>query len=227
MGPDVLLLFSVSSRTLPNFQPHPSLVLIFTLTSGHSHVPITSLHLWFYHIWSPYPQTNLSSSCVFLCIVTLCLCLCILNSLTCPQSWRGSPASLQLSQSPYSCPSFAISSQCLCNVPLWRSLSLKLPYHCWSFPKFCGVSQTSAEPPSLPQSSPVVAGVPPTSPEFLLLRWSSCFSLGAPCPQSSSQILCEASPVFQELSYYLLWHCYCIIALQFHSFTPMLSQSSP
>ena len=39
-----------------------------------------------------------------------------LASVMCPQSWRGSPASLQLSQSPYSCPFFALPSQCLRNA---------------------------------------------------------------------------------------------------------------
>ena len=80
------------------------------------------------------------------------------NPLMCPQSWRGSPASLQLSQSSYSCPFFAMPSRC---SPL----------------KFvvAGASQTSAELRSLPQSSPVFsgvlqsAGVPPCPPELLLL----------------------------------------------------------
>ena len=78
------------------------------------------------------------------------------DPMTCPQSWRGSPASPQLSQSPYSCPSFAISSHCLRDVPLWRST-------------IAGASQTSAELHSLPWSSPVFPGVPQSLLEFLLL----------------------------------------------------------
>ena len=122
--------------------------------------------------------------------------------MTCPQSWRGLPASLQLSQSPYSCPSFAISSQCL------RNAFAMFPFGVlcrWSFPDFHGASQTSVELCSLPRSSPVFSGVlqslpelllvcrssslsagaPPCLPEFLLVCRSCCYSLRAPFPQSS------------------------------------------
>ena len=65
-------------------------------------------------------------------------------------------------------------------------LSLELPRLLRSFPDFRGASQTSAELPRLPwsfsqssaefpsllQSSPVFAGVPPCPPEFLLLPQS-------------------------------------------------------
>ena len=111
--------------------------------------------------------------------------------MTCPQSWRGSPASLQLSQSPYSCPSFAISLRCLCDafamplrclhdVPLWRSLLLELPYCRWSFPDFHRALQSSPEFPSLLWSSPVFAGVTPCLPELLLVRQSYSLSAGVP-----------------------------------------------
>ena len=105
------------------------------------------------------------------------------RTLMCPQSWRGSLASLQLSQSPYSCPSFAMPLQCLRDVPLWR-------------PTVAGASQTSTELRSLPQSSPVFSGVLQSLAELLLVRRSSCYFLGAPFPRSSLEILREASPVF-------------------------------
>ena len=102
------------------------------------------------------------------------------GTLTCPQSWRGSPASLQLSQSPYSCPSFAISSRCL------RDAFAMFPFgdlYCWSFPDFRRASQSSLEFPRLLQSSSLSAGVPPCPPEFLLLprsvRVEGLVTLGA------------------------------------------------
>ena len=139
----------------------------------------------------------------------------------CPQSWRGLPASLQLSQSPYNCPFFTMPSRCLRNAFAMLSLevlcpwsfptvagasllSLELPYCRWSFPDFRGASQCSAEFPSLLRSSPVFAGAPPCPPEFLLVRRSCCYFLGAPFSRSSSEILREASPVFGELSCCLL-----------------------
>ena len=100
--------------------------------------------------------------------------------MTCPQSWRGSPASLLLSQSPYSCPSFTISSQCL------RDAFAMFPFgdlHRWSFPTVTGASQTSAELCSLPRSTPVFSGVLQSLPELLLVHRSSSLSTGAPpCP---------------------------------------------
>ena len=108
-------------------------------------------------------------------------------TMMCPQSWRGSPASLQLSQSPYSRPSFMMPSRC---SPLKFFVS--------------GASQISVELPSLPRSSPVFSGVLQSLPELLLVRRSSCYFLRAPFPRSSSEILCEASPVFRELSCCLL-----------------------
>ena len=95
------------------------------------------------------------------------------GTLTCPQSWRGLPASLQLSQSPYSCPSFAISSQCLHDAfamfPFGDLWLLELPRLLWSFTVFPRVPQSSPEFPSLLWSSPVFARAPPCPPEFLLL----------------------------------------------------------
>ena len=83
-------------------------------------------------------------------------------------------------------------------------LLLELPYCHWSFPDFRRASQSSAEFPSLLRSSPVFAGAPPCPPEFLLVCRSCCYSLRAPFPRSSSEILREASPVFGELSCCLL-----------------------
>ena len=117
------------------------------------------------------------------------------------------PVSLQLSLLRVA---FAMPSQC---SPLKFSVA--------------GASLLSLELPRLPRSFAVFRGVPQSLPELLLVRWSCCYSLRAPCPRSSSEILCEASPVFGELSCCLLCRCYCIIASQFRSFTPMLSQSSP
>ena len=91
----------------------------------------------------------------------------------CPQSWRGSPASLQLSQSPYSCPSFTISSRCLRDAFAMPLRCSPLETYChWTFPDFCGASQSSPEFPSLLRSSPVFAGAPPCLLEFLLLPQS-------------------------------------------------------
>ena len=87
------------------------------------------------------------------------------------EAWNLSPASLQLSQSPYGCPSFATSSRCLHNVPLWRSLSLELPYHCWSLPDFCRVPQSSTVLRSPPQCSPAFSDIPQ------LLPVSQCLSI--------------------------------------------------
>ena len=124
--------------------------------------------------------------------------------LTCPQSWRSSPASLQLSQSPYSSPSLPTavpSSHCLCDAFAMLSLEVLCP---WSFPTVPGASQTSTELRSLPQSSPVFSRVLQSLPELLLVRRSCCYFLRAPFPRSSSEILHEASPVFGELSCCLL-----------------------
>ena len=74
----------------------------------------------------------------------------------------------------------------------------------WSFPDFHGASQSSAEFPSLLQSSPVFSRVPQSLLELLLVHRSCCYFLKAPFPRSSSEILREASPVFRELSCCLL-----------------------
>ena len=87
------------------------------------------------------------------------------------------PASLQLSQFPHGCPSFATPSWCLCDVLLWRSLSLELPYHCWSLPDFHGALQSSSIFSGLLWCSPVVAGAP-GSLELLLFCQSCCFCAG-------------------------------------------------
>ena len=92
------------------------------------------------------------------------------------------------------------------------SLQLSLLRVAFTMPSRCsplkffvpGASQSSAEFPSLLRSSPVFAGAPPCPPEFLLIHRSCCYFLGAPFPQSSSEILREASPVFGELSCCLL-----------------------
>ena len=120
------------------------------------------------------------------------------GALTCPQSWRGSPASLQLSQSPYSCPSFAISSRCLHDAfamfPFGDLWSLELPRLLWSFTVFPRVPQSSPEFPSLLWSSPVFARAPPCPPEFLLVCRSSSLSAGVPATSSeplSLGVLCR------------------------------------
>ena len=104
-------------------------------------------------------------------------------TMMCPQSWRGSPASLQLSQLPYSSPSLPTvvpSLRCLCVAFAMLSLEVLCP---WSFPAVAGASQSSVEFPSLLRSSPVFAGAPPCPPELLLVRRSSSLSAGAPpCP---------------------------------------------
>ena len=124
----------------------------------------------------------------------------------CPQSWRGSPASLQLSQSPYSCPFFALPLRCsplkffvpgasLLSLELLRlprsfsdfrgasQTSAELHRLPRSFPDFHGASQTSAELPRLPWSFAVFPGVPQSSPEFpSLLRSSPVFAGAPPCP---------------------------------------------
>ena len=87
--------------------------------------------------------------------------------LTCPQSWRGSPASLHPSQSPYSCPFFAMPSRC-------SPLKFFVP----------GASQTSTELRSLLRSSPVFSRVPQSSPEFPSLCWSSSLSTGVAATSS-------------------------------------------
>ena len=72
---------------------------------------------------------------------------------------------------PYSYPSLPTilpPLRCLCNVLPRSPSSLELPYCCWSFLVFRGTSQSSPEFPSLLQSSPVFAGVPPCPLEFLL-----------------------------------------------------------
>ena len=92
--------------------------------------------------------------------------------LMCPQSWRGSPASLQLSQSPYSCPFFALPSRCSplkFFVPGASLLLLELPRLPRSFTVFCGVPQSSPEFSSLCRSSSLSAGVAATSSEPLSL----------------------------------------------------------
>ena len=86
------------------------------------------------------------------------------GAMMCPQSWRGLPASLQLSQSPYNCPFFTM-----------LSLEVLCP---WSFPTVAGASQSSAELRSLLQSFAVFRGVPQSSPEFSSLCRSSSLSAG-------------------------------------------------
>ena len=105
------------------------------------------------------------------------------KALMCPQSWRGSPASLQLSQSPYSCPFFTLPSRCSplkFFVPGASLLSLELPRLPRSFAVFPGVPQCPPELSSLCQSSSLSAGAPPCLPELLLVRRSSSLSAGVP-----------------------------------------------
>ena len=83
------------------------------------------------------------------------------GAMMCPQSWRGLPASLQLSQSPYNCPFFTMPSRC-------SPLKFFVP----------GASLLSLELGRLPQSFAVFRGVPQSSPEFLLVRRSSSLSAG-------------------------------------------------
>ena len=89
-------------------------------------------------------------------------------------------------------------------VPGASLLSLELPRLPRSFAVFPGVPQSSPEFSSLCRSSSLSAGAPPCPLELLLVRWSSCYFLGAPFPWSSLEILRKASPVFQELSCCLL-----------------------
>ena len=111
-------------------------------------------------------------------------------AMMCPQSWRGLPASLQLSQSPYSCPFFAMPSRCLRDAFAMLSLEVLCP---WSFPTVTGASQSSAELRSLPWSSPVFSGVLQSLPELLLVRRSSSLSAGVP-PCLPELLLLPQSP---------------------------------
>ena len=108
------------------------------------------------------------------------------------------PVSLQLSLLRVA---FAMPSRCLHDAFAMLSLEVLCP---WSFPTVAGASQTSVELRSLPRSSPGFSGVLQSLPELLLVCRSCCYSLRAPFPRSSSEILREASPVFGELSCYLL-----------------------
>ena len=133
-------------------------------------------------------------------------------------------------QLPYSPPFFAMPLRYSPLEFFMPGVSLSLPELsrlCWSSSVSPDISQPSLTFSSCHWSSSCFAGVAVSLPELLLHRRSSCYFLGASFPWNSLGILHKASPVFPELSYYLLWRCYCIIASQFHSFTPRLCQRSP
>ena len=115
------------------------------------------------------------------------------HAVTCPQSWRGSPASLQLSQSPYSCPFFTLPLRC-------SPLKFFVP----------GASLLSLELPRLPQSFAVFPGVPQSSLELSSLCWSS--SLSARVPATS----------LEPLSLGVLWRFFARLPLSSESF-PVVS----
>ena len=132
----------------------------------------------------------------------------------------------------------------LCNAFAMFSFGI---LHARSFLVIAGAFQTLPEFVSLPQHSLAFPDTPQLSLKFLLLCWSCCvftrvaatapglllhhrsccYFLRASFPWNSLEILHKASPIFPELSYYLLWCCYCIIASQFRSFTSRLCQRSP